>query len=346
MEQTNRPDHRARSGRAWVAPAPKRQGVLAGALVLAAQLLASAPVHAQADGFPNRPITIVVTFAAGSGSDINARFYAKALKETLDANAVVEIKPGAAGMIGAQHAAKAAPDGYTVLMGSGTANAANYPLYRGRIGYKPGDFDTVAAIFASPPVMLTHKALAGDTVVGVLEAAKRSNAKLACGSGNAVTQVACEILRRKTGFDLVNVPYKGNAQSLTDLATGQITVAFADLAAAGPFLANGAIRPVATPTAARLASHSDVKTFGEQGIADFEFMSWNALFVPKGTPRPIIDKLNAAARHMLKMPEVVRYRERTSALPLTSDLAESERFVASEVERWERYVAASGVKPQ
>ena len=304
--------------------------------------LATPPVSA--DVYPSKPITIVVTFGAGSASDANARFLARALKEKLNATAVVDIRAGAAGMIGANAVANAAPDGYTLLMGSGTVNAANYPLYRDRITYKPQQFETVGVIYVSPAVMFASKALKGDTVAALLQDAKATGHKLSCGSGNAVTQVACEMLRRKTGADIVSVPYKGNAQSLTDLAGGQLSIAFADVAAASPFVTRGDIRPVAIPSRARMATLPEVRTFTEQGIDDFDFLSWNAVFVPAGTPAPIVARINEAIRHMLATPEWDRQRQLTTGIQVSGELKESQQFVANEIAKWERYARESGVK--
>lgn len=299
---------------------------------------------AQPADFPNRPITIVVPFGAGSGSDVASRFYARSLKDTLGANAVVDLKPGAAGMLAGAQAARAAPDGYTVLMGSGTVNAANFPLFRGTIRYAPQDFAPVATIYVSPPVLFAAKSLPGATVGELASQARQAGRKLSCGSGNAVTQVACELLRRKTGADIVNVPYKGNGQSMTDLASGQIDIAFSDMAAAGPFLQRDAVRPVAVPAPQRLPSLPEVRTFAEQGVADFEFLSWNTIFVPAGTPPAVIRRLNDAARHMLGTPEWEKQRVSSSGYKVSGDLKEAETFVASELARWERYVAETGVK--
>lgn len=312
--------------------------------LLGSLLLLAQQAWAQADSWPSRPINIVITFGAGSGSDVSARFFQRALKEHLNANAVVDIRPGAAGMIGAQFAAKAAPDGYTVLMGSGTVNAANYPLYKDRIAYTPQSFATVAMLYVSPAVMFANKDLAGTTLTEIFASATRANRKLNCGSGNAVTQVACEILKRKTGADIVNVPYKGNAQSLTDLAAGQIAIAFSDVAAAVPFLSRQAVRTVLVPGPSRLASLPDTPTAAEIGLQDFEFLSWNGLFVPAGTPPDIIQKLNRVAKLMLESPEWEKQRLATSGIKVTGDLKESQDFVNAEIVKWDRYVRDSGVK--
>lgn len=312
-------------------------------LIIAAAFAGASPA-ARSDDYPSKPISIVVPFGPGSGTDIVSRFYARALKEKLNANAVVELKPGAAGMIGGQFAARAAPDGYTVLMGSGTVNAANYPFFKDQIQYSPQNFDTVATVYMSPPLLLAAKDLPGDTVKDIIANAQRAQRKLSCGSGNAVTQVACELLKRKTGADIVNVPYKGNAQSVTDLASGQIAIAFSDMAAAGPLVARGAVRQVAVPMASRFDALPQLPTFAEQGIADFEFMSWNTIFVPAGTPPEVIRKLNDAARYMLATPEWESQRTSTSGIKVSGDIAESRAFVDGEIARWERYIRETGVR--
>ena len=323
-----------------------RRRIIGAALaVLAGAAGAQGAPQGAAEDWPGaRPIVLVVPFGAGSGSDIVARFYARALKESLNANAVVELRPGAAGMIGGLAGARAAPDGWTVLVGSGTVNAANYPLFRDRIQSGPQQFSVVATTFVSPPLLLAAKDLPGDSVGEVVANAKRLGRPLNCGNGNAVTQVACELLRRKTGADVVSVPYKGNGQSMTDLAAGQIAIAFSDMAAAGPHVARGAARPVATPTATRLPTMPELKTFAEQGIADFEFMSWNTFFVPVGTPPDRIRKLNQAARHMLAMPEWEKQRLATHRLEGSGHLADAAAFARDEIARWERYVKETGVK--
>ena len=304
------------------------------------------PALATAQTFPDKPITLVVTFAAGSGSDVVARFYAQALKESLDATAVVDIKPGGLGMIGAHAVARAAPDGYTVLIGSGTVNAANYALYRDRITYKPEQFEPVAVLSASSTVLFATKDLTGDTIREVIEDARRKQRKLACGSGNAITQVACLMLGLKTGADIVNVPYKGNAQSIADVASGQIPLAVSDTGAALPLIQAGMVRPVAVPSSHRLPEFPDAKTFEEQGFPDFDFLAWSAIFVPAGTPKGVIAKLNEAARHMLASPEWERQRITTNGIKVSGDLKESQDFVTAEISKWERYVQKSGVKPE
>lgn len=324
-------------------PASQLRRVARSIAAVAAVLLAQS-AHA-ADEYPKKPVTIVVPFGPGSGSDVVSRIYSKFVTEVTGATVLVENRPGANAMIGAQMVAKAAPDGYTVLMGSGTANGANYSLYADRITYRPEDFATVAVIFVTPPVIFAAPEVGGDTLQSTLSAAGASGRSATCGNGNAVTLVACMMLRRVTGKELAPVSYKGNAQSLTDLAGNQITLAISDMGAAAPFVAQGRVRPVAIAARKRLDSLPGVPTASEQGI-DIDFLSWNAVFVPSGTPEPIVAKLNAAAKRMLASPEWQKQREVTGGTDVSGDLQFSRQFVTDEIAKWERYVRETGVKVQ
>lgn len=305
----------------------------------------SGPASAD-ESYPNRPVTIIVPFAAGSGSDVAARIYAKAIADTLKGTAVVENRPGANAMIGAQAVAKAAPDGYTVLMGSGTANAVNYALYADRIAYRPESFATVSVIYATPVALFVQKTMAGDSLDALLSHGKRSGKPLTCGSGNAVTQVACEVLKLHTRADVVTVNYKGNAQSLTDVAGDQIVMAFSDMLAAGPFVSQGRVKALAVAADERVASIPQARTFREQGLAEMQLTAWTAVFVPAGTPAAIVERLNAAARHMLSTPEWVKQRNASAGMDLTGELKWSQQFVAAEVAKWAKYIRETGVKAQ
>ena len=313
---------------------------------LLAALAASFVLHgtqALAQAWPSKPIVIVAPFGTGSGTDVVSRLYAKYLGEDTGAQVLVENRPGANAMIGTQYAAKAAPDGYTILMGSGTANAANYALYADRIAYKPADFATVATVFVTPPLIFAAPGINGDTVPQAVAAAKASAKGASCGNGNAVTLVACELLKRITKTDMVAVTYKGNGQSLADLAGGQITLAISDMGAAAPLVSAGRIRPVAVAAHKRLAALPNVPTALEQGV-DMDFLSWNAIFVPAGTPEAVIQKLNASARRMLASPEGEKQRIASAGMEVSGDLATSRKFVQDEIAKWQRYVRETGVK--
>ena len=320
--------------------------LFASARVLAAALALLAGAAQAQDPYPSRPITLVVPFSAGGGADIGARLLAKDLTESLGTTVVIDNKPGANGAIGAQAVARAKPDGYTLLMGSATTNAANHAFFAGKLGYEPGSCDAVGGIGSSPLSLYVAAGAPWRSVADLVVDAKRRPGQLNCGSGNAVTQVACEVFRKTAGIQTVNVPYKSNPQSLTDVVGGQLSFAFADGAVAQVYLEGKRLRAIGVAAAQRNPATPDVATFREQGFADFEITAWTAVFVPAGTPPAIIDKLNAVIRKSADSPESVQTRARTGSTALNLGVAEIRRFVDGEQQRWARYVKDSGVKPE
>jgi len=317
-------------------------------VALAAAALAAVlatPALAQ-EAWPSRSITIIVPFGPGSGGDNGARLFAKHLSEATGQTVTVENRPGANGAIGMQQAARARPDGYTLVIGSATTNATNFAFHGATLPYTPASFDAVAGIGFSPVSLFVGPALAARSVADLAAAARRDPGKVTCGSGNAVTQVACEVLRRALGVDIVNVPYKSNPNSLNDLAGGQISVAFADASVSQPYLARDAIRTIAVASRERMSTQPNVPTLAEQGVAGMEITAWTALLVPAGTPMPIQERLNALVRRSNDHPESVSIREKTGSSVFTLDVAGTRRFVAEELARWARYVKETGVKAE
>lgn len=310
--------------------------------VVAALAFASA-AQAQ-DRFPSRPITLVVPFAAGSGTDIGTRSLAKSLGESLNATVVVENKPGANGAIGAQAVARAKPDGYTLLVGSATTNAANYAFFPGKLAYEPTSFEMVAGMTGVSLALHVAASSPWKTIPELVAAAKKT--RLSCGSGNAVTQVACEIFRQQAGIDTVTVPYRSNPQSLTDLVGGQISFAFSDTAASQAMIQSKQVRVLGIAGPERNAIAPDARTFAEQGMPKFTFTAWTGLFAPAGTPDVVLETLNAAVNRWLESPEGVQLRERTGSMAFKFTRPEAKRFVQSEVERWASYIKESNVRPQ
>lgn len=305
--------------------------------VLTFSVLSPIPANA---AYPARPITIVVPFGTGSGSDIQARFIANVMAQELKATVLVENRPGANAMIGAEYVAKAAPDGYTLLFGSGTANAANYSMYPKNIKYSPDSFATIALISKSPVLLFAPTSSKYGDIRNVLSTAAKNPAGLSCGSGNTITQVACDTLKTKT--NVFNVPYKGNSQSVTDLAGGQINIAFSDMIAASALVHASKITPLAIAASDRLDVLPDVPTFEEQGLKGFNFISWGALFAPAGTPTEIVLKLNSTARKAIASDDWETQRKRDGALKVTEDLNLSKKWVDDEIIRWKQYIQTMG----
>jgi tripartite-type tricarboxylate transporter receptor subunit TctC len=315
-------------------------------LLVAAAAAAMTPAVLAQDSYPSRPITMVVPFAAGSGTDIGTRILAKDLTALLGATVIVDNKPGANGAIAAQAAARAKPDGYTLLVGSATTNAANFAFFPGKLGYEPTSFDIISGLGGSAISLYVAANSPWKTIAELVADAKRQPGKFNCGSGNAVTQVACEVFRMQAGIEAVNVPYKSNPQSLTDVVGGQVSFAFADASVAQVFLEGKRLRAIGVAASQRNPVTPDAATFKEQGFPDFEITAWTAVFAPAGTPAPIVEKLNAAIRKSADSPESVASRTRSGSFAINLDVAEARRFAANEVARWARYVKDSGVKPE
>ena len=323
----------------------RRPALLRYLLAATAAVTLTPAVLAQ-DSYPSRPITMVVPFAAGSGTDIGTRILAKDLTALLGATVIVENKPGANGAIAAQAAARAKPDGYTLLVGSATTNAANFAFFPGKLGYEPTSFDIVSGLGGSAISLYVAANSPWKNIADLVADAKRQPGKFNCGSGNAVTQVACEVFRKQAGIEAVNVPYKSNPQSLTDVVGGQVSYAFADASVAQVFLEGKRLRAIGVAAAQRNPVTPDAATFKEQSYADFEITAWTAVFAPAGTPAAIVEKLNAAIRKSADSPESVASRTRSGAFAINLDVPEARRFAASELARWARYVKDSGVKPE
>ncbi len=324
-----------RTGRpaaSWIAP-------LFTAVLAAASV---APSQAQ-DAFPSRQITLVVPFGAGSGSDVGARLMAKELTESLGQPVVVDNRPGANGAIGAQIVARARPDGYTLLLGSATTNATNFAFAAGKLGYGPQDLTIVAGLASTPQTLWVAEDSPARSLSDLVAQAKSGRAQATCGSGNAVTQVGCELLKKQAGIDMATVTYKSNAQSIGDLAAKQIGMAFSDASAALPFVEQKKVRALAIAGERRMAQFPGTATFREQGFPGIEMTAWSAIFAPRGTPEAVLEKLNAAIRKANDTEPAIESRRRTGGTNLWMPLPEARRFVESEIARWERYVRESGV---
>ncbi|KOC29119.1 hypothetical protein GL58_23770 [Comamonas testosteroni] len=316
------------------------------AILLGALLASGASVTWAQSSYPSRPITLIVPFAAGSGTDIGARVLAKDMSDILKAPVIIENKPGANGALGSAAAARAKPDGYTLLIGSATTNAVNFSFFPSKLGYEPKSFDVVAGIGTSPVAMYIATGAKWRSLPELLAYGKAHPGQLRCGSGNAVTQVGCEIFYKLTGIDATTVPYKSNPQSLTDLAGGHIDFAFSDASVAKTFLDTKKISPIAVAASKRYPATPEVPTFLEQGVAGLEITAWTAVFAPAGTPVPVIEKLHAAILKSSNSPESVQLRASSGSQPLELSLEESRHFVKEEIRRWAAYVKSSGVKPE
>lgn len=321
---------------------PEAAGRAVACLWLAAAFVA--PTANAQDAYPQKPITIVVAQAAGAGSDIVARLLAREMTKEWGVSVVVDNKPGANGAIAAQVVAKAAPDGYTLLMGSATVNAANYAFYPGKLGYEPNAFDVAGLLSASPMTLLVSADAPWKTVAELVAEGKKMGGRLNCGSGLSTSQVACEYFAKVHGLAATTVNYRSSPQALTDLAGGQVQYAFADSAAAAALVQGRKLRALAVAGPEREKVLPEAPTFKELGQPDLQIMGWAGVFVPTGTPAAVVDKLNPVLRKANDAPEFVAARQKTGGVPLNLDVGQARQFIAQEIERWKKLHRDSGVK--
>jgi tripartite-type tricarboxylate transporter receptor subunit TctC len=314
---------------------------------VAVLVLAAAPVRAQSntpDDYPNQPIRLMVPWPPGGGVDASARLISKPLGDRLGRPIVIDNRGGAAGNIGTEIAARAAPDGYNLLMGSITPNAVNPWLYA-RLGFDPHkDFAPIVRVLSAPTVLVVPASSPFRSVKDVIDAARANPGKLNYGSGGVGSSqhLAAVQFLRITGVKMEHIPYKGTAPAEADLVAGQVDVML-DTMTCLPFIAAGKMRALAVSSKTRSSALPDTPTLEEAGVP-MELISWYGLMAPAGTPRPIIDKLNAEANKVLASDEVRRRILDFGAEVGGGTPEEFGRFVAAELARYAEIVKASGAK--
>ena len=315
---------------------------------IAALLAAAAPAAAPAQDWPNRPVTLIVPFAAGGAFDVMARVFTPHLTQILGQQVIVENVGAAAGIVGTNRVAKATPDGYTVLFGTVGTHAYNPTLYK-KLPYNAvTDFAPVALVAEQPMVLLTRKDFPADTLQEFIAYVKANAAKLQYGSAGvgSTTHLGCALLNSAAGLEVTHVPYRGGGPVMADLIAGQVHYMCSNSAGALPQIAGGAIKGIALLARERSSLIPTLATAHEQGLTDFEAITWTGFFLPKGTPAEIVDKLNAATVQMMDTPALA---ERMHELGVT--LVAPERrspqylasFVAREIEKWGAPIKAAGI---
>ena len=313
-------------------------------LALAASMFAIAP-HAQADDYPNKPIRIIVPWPAGGVADVATRRVAVRMEPLLGQTLVIENKPGASGMIGADLVAKAAPDGYTILRGDMVTHAVDPYLFKS-IMYDPiKDFTPISGHARGAMILVVNPGLPVQSVADLVAYSKAHTGSLNFGAPLGGPQhLAAELFKHTTGADISHIPYKGEAPAVTDVVAGQIQLMFVFPIVAAPFVKAGKLRAIATTSGKRIPMLPDVPTFNEAGFPELELTAWGAFFAPAGTPRPIVDKLNAAIRKGMQNPEVQEIMHMTGAEALTNSPEELAAMLKVEMERWAEVVRRAGVK--
>jgi len=315
------------------------------AMIGALAFITAAAAQGQSD-YPNRPIKLIVGFAAGGGTDVVARIMAQKMSEILHQTIVVEDRTGASGLIAAQDLAKADPDGYTLMMGSQTTLAVAPHLYR-KVTLNPEkDFAGIALTGASPLVLVVNPSFPAHSVADVIAMAKAQPGKINFGTGGLGTtpHMTAELFQHDAGIKLVHVAYRGEAGAINDLLAGQIPLMFANLSAVMGNIKGGALRALAVTSAERSPSAPDIPTVAESALPGFAAETWFGIVAPAGTPKEIRAKLNAAAREALARDDT---RARFAELGMangTSSPDELDAYIKSEIAKWSHVIADANIQ--
>ena len=298
---------------------------------------------ASAQDFPNRPLRMVVPYAAGGGVDIVARAVSQELSKRVGQPVIVENKTGAGSNIGSDFVAKAPPDGYTLLMAS-PANAINMSLYRKMPYDTQRDLAPVALVGAVPSVLVANPALPVKNVSELIALAKAKPGTLNYGSGGSGTSehLSAEMFKSLAGIDIVHVPYKGGANAMTDVMSGQLSLMFTNMLGAMPHIRSGKLKAIAIADSRRSPSLPDVPTFAEAGFKDYEVSVWWGVMAPAKTPSSIIAYLNREINAALGAPELKERLDSMGARIVGGTPEQFGAFIAAEIGRWGRAVQVSG----
>jgi tripartite-type tricarboxylate transporter receptor subunit TctC len=310
--------------------------------------IAAGAAQAQTNGYPDRPIKILVGFGAGGGTDIVARIMAQKMTETLGQSVVVENRTGASGLIAAADVAKSPPDGYTLLMGSQTIFAVAPVLYRKSVTFDPAkDFAGVSLTGASPLVLVAHPSYPARTVADVIAMAKANPGKINFGTGGVGTtpHMTAELFEHDAGIRMVHVAYRGEAPAINDTVAGQIPLMFANLSAVTGHIKGGTLRAIAVTGAHRAPTAPNVPTVAET-LPGFAAETWFGIVAPAATPHDVLTKLNAAARQALTAADT---RERLAQLGMSNNSSTPQQFdayIKSEIAKWAAVIKDANIQAQ
>lgn len=312
--------------------------------LVAASLVTATPALAQGS-YPDKPIQLIVPQSAGGGADILARTIAVKLSESLGKQVVVDNRAGAAGIIGTQFVAQAAPDGYTLLMGAISTHSMNPGLYKKRLPYDPvKDFAPVSLVASAPLLVVVHPSLPVNSVQELITMAKAQPRKLnfsSAGSGNS-THLAGELFKLMARVDMVHVPYKGATPAEIGLMGGQVNVMFSSILSALPHSKTGKMKALAVTSANRSSVAPHLPTVAESGLPGYDVNPWYGLFAPAGTPPAIVEKLSKEVARIVQLPDVKARFATLGADPVGNSPQEFKAFMDKEVEKWTRVIDQSG----
>lgn len=310
-------------------------------------LSVGAAAHAQVENYPTKPITIVVPFAPGGGTDVITRIVGQKLSDNLGQPVIVENRAGAGGNIGAEMVAKAKNDGYTLLAGAIVAHAINMTLQKNTIRYNlQNDFAPISYLSTMPVTLVVGNGLPVKSVQQFIDYVKQNPGKVAYASAGAGTtqHLAGEYFQQLTDTKMLHVGYRGSGPAMTDVLSGQVTAAFEVGAVVYPHLKTGKLRPLMVARKERAPALKDVPAAGEVGLQGFEVATIYGLLAPAGTPTPVITRLNKEVEKILAMPEVRQKFEEQGAEPLYTTPKDTAKRIGEEITRWASVVKSAKMK--
>ncbi|GAA5233603.1 tripartite tricarboxylate transporter substrate binding protein [Verticiella sediminum] len=314
--------------------------------IFAAAMALATPSTAASQGYPTRPVKIIVPFPAGSSADASTRLVGAELAKRLGQPFVVETMPGADGIIGAEAAKRAAPDGYTIFLSTNSTHAANLSLYN-KLPYDPQkDFTAIAGLVSVPMIMLVKNDFPAQDVAGFLKIAQQQAASekpLNYGSGNTAGQVAGALLGTSTKINFTHVPYKGSPQALQDLAGGILDFLFTDAYSPLTLVHGGRLKVLGVADQERHPLYPQVPTMAEAGLPEVQVVAWNGFFAPAKTDPAIIARLNEEINEILSMPHIAETLQTMALTPMKMTPAELDSLVSSEIARWRSNITLAGI---
>ena len=316
-------------------------------LTLAASSITALPaLPLNADDYPSHPVRIIVPFGAGGPTDVYTRAIAEELRKSLNQAFVEENKPGAGTTIGTDFVAKAAPDGYTLLMVSGT-QTVNETLYTHKPYELMRDLVPIAPLIDSDLVLVVHPSVPAKNLNELLALARARPGTLNYGSSGPGSNyhMAGELLKHLTGVDIVHVPYKGSTGMRTDILSGQIQILFDSVPTMAPMIRAGKVRALGTSGLTRSPILPDVPTIAEAGVPGFQATLWVGFMAPAGTPQPIVEKLNREITKVVTRPDIKVAWEKTGATPVSMTQSNFKKFMDAQISKWADVIKANRITP-
>ncbi len=325
---------------------PFRSLISSAVLALTGVALSSSTfAQSSAASFPDKPLKIVVTFTTGGAPDILARIIGERLTAAWGQPVVVDNKPGAGGNLGADFVAKSPPDGYTIVVGTVGTHSINPALYSKMPYDAVKDFAPITLIATTPNMLVINNDVPAKNLKDFIALGKKEGKMTFASSGSGTSiHVSGELFKTMTGIDMVHIPYKGRATAIPDVLGGRVTMMFDNMPSSLSLVREGKLRALGVTSSTRSPAAPDIPTIAESGLPGFDAVSWFALFAPANTPKPVIDKLQAEVRKILKSPDVAKRLADNGLDPVGGTPEELAAYQKSEITKWAKVVKESGAK--